>query len=41
VPQEELDKHGFKMPEKYLDLYVDHEKRDVQAQWDANGKLIS
>jgi len=41
VPQEELDKHGFELPEKYKDQYVDHEKRDVVAEWDESGKLIS
>ncbi len=41
VPKEELDKHGFKYEEKYLSQYVDHEKRDVLAEWDASGKLIS
>lgn len=41
VPQEELDRHGFKYEEKYLAQYVDHEKRNEVAQWDESGRLIN
>ena len=41
VPQEVLDKHGLAYDPKYLDKYVDQSKRDVQAEWDEEGNLIS
>ena len=41
VPQEVLDKHGLAYDPKYLPLYVDQSKREVQAEWDDDGNLIS
>ncbi len=41
VPQEVLDKHGLKYDEKWLAKCVDQDKRDVVAEWDDKGKLIS
>ena len=40
VPQEVLDKHGFKLPEKYVPLYLKPEERGIVAQWDDEGNLI-
>ncbi|MEM9258038.1 MAG: gluconate 2-dehydrogenase subunit 3 family protein [Bacteroidota bacterium] len=41
VPQEVLDKHGLAYDPKYLPLYVDQSKRDIQAEWDDEMNLIS
>lgn len=41
VPQEVLDKHGLAYDPKYLPLYVDQSKREVMAEWDDAGNLIS
>lgn len=41
VPEEVLTKHGLSYEGKYLDQYVDQEKRDVPAEWDEDGNLIS
>ena len=41
VPQDVLDKHGLSYPAEWMPKFVDHEKRNVQAEWDANGNLIS
>ncbi|MFK8162317.1 MAG: gluconate 2-dehydrogenase subunit 3 family protein [Lewinella sp.] len=41
VPQEVLDKHGLAYDPKYLPLYVDQSKRDVQAEWDDDMNLIT
>lgn len=41
VPQEVLDKHGMAYDEAWMPKFVDQSKRDVQAEWDANGNLIS
>ncbi|EAZ80300.1 gluconate 2-dehydrogenase subunit 3 family protein [Algoriphagus machipongonensis] len=40
VPQEVMDKHGFKLPEKYVPLYLKPEERGIVAQWDDEGNLI-
>lgn len=41
VPQEVLDKHDLAYDPKYLPLYVDQSKRDVQAEWDDDMNLIT
>ena len=41
VPQEVLDKHGLSYDKEWLAKCVDQEKRDVLAEWDENGNLIS
>ncbi len=41
VPQDVLDKHGMAYDEKLLPLYVDQSKREVQAEWDDKGNLIT
>jgi gluconate 2-dehydrogenase gamma chain len=41
VPQEVLDKHGLAYDEKYLPLYVDQSRREIMAEWDDDGNLIS
>ena len=41
VPQEVLDKHGLSYPEEWMDKFVDHDTRDIVAEWDAAGNLIS
>ncbi len=41
VPQEVLDKHGLSYPEEWMPKFVNHETRDVQAEWDEKGNLIS
>ena len=41
VPQEVLDKHGLAYPEEWMDKFVDHDTRDVVAEWDEAGNLIS
>lgn len=40
VPQEVMKKHGFELPEKYLDIYLHTEERGELAQWDDDGNLI-
>ena len=41
VPQEVLNKHGLSYPKKWMPKFVDQEKRNIQAEWDANGNLIT
>ena len=41
VPQEVLDKHGLSYDKEWLAKCVDQSKRDVLAEWDENGNLIS
>ena len=41
VPQEVLDKHSLSYDKEWLAKCVDQEKRDVIAEWDENGNLIS
>lgn len=41
VPQEVLDKHGMSYPEEWMPKFVNHDTRDVQAEWDEKGNLIS
>ncbi|WP_339757430.1 gluconate 2-dehydrogenase subunit 3 family protein [Algoriphagus aquimarinus] len=40
VPQEVMDKHGFKLDEKYIPLYLKPEQRGTVANWDEKGDLI-
>lgn len=41
VPQDVLDKHGMAYEKEWLSKCVDQEKRDIQAEWDDQGNLIS
>ena len=41
VPQDVLDKHGMSYPEEWIPKFVDHSKRDVQAEWDEAGNLLT
>lgn len=41
VPQEVLDKHGMSYPEEWMPKFVNHDTRDIQAEWDEAGNLIS
>jgi len=41
VPQEVLDKHGLAYPKEWLPNFVDQEKRNIQAEWDENGNLLT
>lgn len=40
VPQEIMKKHGFELPEKYLDTYLKPYERGELAEWDDDGKII-
>ncbi|UZD24639.1 gluconate 2-dehydrogenase subunit 3 family protein [Algoriphagus halophytocola] len=40
VPQNVMDKHGFKLEEKYIPIYLKPEDRGTIAQWDDEGNLI-
>ncbi len=41
VPQEVLDQHGLSYDEDWLAKCVDQSKRDVQAEWDDQGNLLT
>jgi len=41
VPQEVMEKHGVSLDSKYLEVYLKPEERDITAQWDDNGNLIT
>jgi len=41
VPQEILDKRGLSYPKEWMPKFVNHETRDVQAEWDEQGNLIT
>lgn len=41
VPQEILDKHGKSYDSKYIPLYVNQERREETAEWDADKNLIN
>jgi len=41
VPQDVLDKHGLSYPAEWMDKFVDQSKRDVQAEWDEKGNLLT
>lgn len=40
VPEEVMKKHGFELPEKYLDIYLQPDERGELAQWDDDGNII-
>ncbi len=40
VPQQVMDKHGFKLEEKYVPIYLKPEDRGTIAKWDDEGNLI-
>ncbi len=40
VPADELKRHGFELPNKYIDQYVNFETRNNEAVWDENGNLL-
>lgn len=41
VPQEVLDKHGMSYDPEWLAKCVDQETRNITAEWDENGKLLT
>lgn len=41
VPEDILKEHGFAYEEEWLAKCVDQSKRDIVAEWDETGKLIS
>ena len=41
VPQEVLDKHGKSYDPKYLPFYVNQDRRDEMAEWDAEKNLLT
>jgi len=41
VPQEVLDKHGLTYPKEWMPKFVDHETRNIQAEWDDKGNLLT
>ena len=41
VPEEILKKHGLEYEPNWISKFVDQSKRDVIAQWDEDGNLIS
>lgn len=40
VPQSAMDKHGFKLEEKYIPIYLKPDDRGTVAEWDDDGNLI-
>ncbi len=40
VPEDVMQKHGFKYDEKYIPVYLNPEKRGQLAQWDSEGNLM-
>jgi len=40
-PQEVLDKHGLSYEKSWIPKFVDHETRNIQAEWDADGNLLT
>ena len=41
VPQDVLDKHGMSYDKEWLSKCVDQDKRDIQAEWDEQGNLLT
>jgi len=41
VPDEVLREHGMEYPEEWVPKFVDQSKRDVKAEWDEDGNLIT
>ncbi|WP_057940239.1 gluconate 2-dehydrogenase subunit 3 family protein [Algoriphagus resistens] len=40
IPQQVMDKHGFKLEEKYIPLYLKPEDRGTIVQWDDEANII-
>ncbi|MBD8489668.1 gluconate 2-dehydrogenase subunit 3 family protein [Echinicola sp. CAU 1574] len=40
IPDEVMAKHGFKLEEKYIPIYMNPDTRATLAQWDDEGNLI-
>jgi len=40
-PQEVLDKHGLSYEKSWIPKFVDHETRNIQAEWDDDGNLLT
>lgn len=40
IPQQVMDKHGFKLEEKYIPLYLKPEDRGTIVQWDDDANII-
>ncbi len=41
VPDDVLKDHGLEYPEEWLPQFVDQSKRDIKAEWDEEGNLIT
>ncbi len=41
VPDDVLKKHGMEYPADWLPKFVDQSKRDIKAEWDEDGNLIT
>lgn len=41
VPQDVLDQHGIAYDEEWLAKCVDQSKRNIKAEWDENGNLLT
>jgi len=41
IPQEVLDKHGMSYPKEWMPKFINQETRDVQAEWDEKGNLLT
>ena len=41
VPQDVLDKHGMAYEKEWLDKCVDQSQRNVKAEWDESGNLLT
>ncbi|MEQ8881246.1 MAG: gluconate 2-dehydrogenase subunit 3 family protein [Cyclobacteriaceae bacterium] len=41
VPDDVLKDHGMEYPKEWMPKFVDQSKRDVQAEWDEDGNLIT
>ena len=41
VPQEVLDKHGMSYEEDWMPSFVDQSKRNIKAEWDEEGNLLT
>ena len=41
VPQDVLDQYGLEYDKEWLDKFVDQSKRNIIAEWDDDGNLIT
>ena len=41
VPQDVLDHYGLEYDKDWLDKFVDQSKRNITAEWDDDGNLIT